>query len=188
MIIITPDEIISKISKIKFPEICPVCLREPEDLVSVTIREEKARSRSLGYWGRYPTSFEDSVVPNERAVTFLIPTCLMHGSSSVRTSRNRLVTVLAFFILFYPILYMYLQINVEASLGRPIIEELLWLATLGGMLIAAIIYGYYPRPLERAIVFVKMNVVKDLVTLRISNTEYLSQFRKLNEMHIQDEE
>ena len=186
MIIITPDEIISKISKIKFPEICPVCLREPEDLVSVTIREEKARSRSLGYWGRYPTSFEDSVVPNERAVTFLIPTCLMHGSSSVRTSRNRLVTVIAFFILFYPILYMYLQINVEASMGRPIIEELLWLAALGGMLIAAIIFGYYPRPLERAIVFVRMDLVKDLVTLKVSNTEYLSQFRKLNEMNIQD--
>jgi hypothetical protein len=186
MIRIAPDEIISKISKIKFPELCPVCLAEPEDLVSVTINEENTRSRSLGYWGRYPTSFEDSIVPNERAVTFLIPTCLLHGSASVRTSRNRVVTVLAFFILFYPILYMYLQINVEASLGRPIFEELLWLAALGGMLIGAIIYGYYPRALERAIVFVKLDLVKDLVTLKISNMEYLSQFRKLNEMYIQD--
>ena len=71
-------------------------------------------------------------------------------------------------------------------MGRPIIEELLWLAALGGMLIAAIIFGYYPRPLERAIVFVRMDLVKDLVTLKVSNTEYLSQFRKLNEMNIQD--
>jgi hypothetical protein len=180
--------IITKISKTKFPEICPVCNEEAEDLVSVTIREEKSMRQIGGYWGGPPIGIEESLMTNEKAVTFWVPTCLLHGSSSVRTARNRVITVIAFFILFYPILFMYLQINVEAEFGRPIIDEIFWLIVFVGILFSTIIYGYYPRALERAIVFENVNLIKDQVTLRLSNQEYLEQFIKMNEMVISSPE
>ncbi len=177
----------TKISKTKFPEICPVCLQEVEDIVSVTIQDEKwSGSHIYGFWGRAPAGGLAIPVQEGKAVTFWIPTCLLHGSDTVRTSKTRLVTVIAFFLLFYPLLYMALQINVELSYGRSINDEITWLIILVSGLIISILYGYFPRALERAVSFENVDLVRDVVVLRFSNHEYAKLFLQLNEMYTSD--
>ena len=54
------------------------------------------------------------------------------------------------------------------------------------ILVLILMYGLYPRALERAIRFHDVNRVKDYVILSVSNRDYLNRFLKLNEMAVQE--
>ena len=169
-----------KLSKIQFPEICPVCLEEPEDLVFVTIIEKGDYDYTSSSWIRGQDRTEVALNAARGAVTFTIPTCISHGSKSVRSLRTKLVAALGFFVLFYPILFYVLQINAALEFSRPLSQPLLGFAATFSLLVILLIYGLIPRALERAIRFDDVSRVKDSVSLSISNIEYRNQFMDLN--------
>ena len=170
-----------KMSKIRFPEICPVCLSEPEDLVFVTVIEKKTDDYASSSWTRQD-KVDIALQASNDAVTFVIPTCLMHGSKSVRTLRTKLIAVLGFFILFYPILYYLLRINVALVYSRSLAEPLTGFIAITTVLVLILLYGFFPRALERAIRFHDVSRVKDTVVISMSNGEYRDQFLEINEL------
>ena len=170
-----------KMSKIRFPEICPVCLSEPEDLVFVTVIEKKTDDYASSSWTRQD-KVDIALQASNDAVTFVIPTCLMHGSKSVRTLRTKLIAVLGFFILFYPILYYLLRINVALVYSRSLAEPLTGFIAITTVLVLILLYGFFPRALKRAIRFHDVSRVKDTVVISMSNGEYRDQFLEINEL------
>ena len=122
-----------------------------------------------------------------RATTFSVPTCMAHGSKSVRTIRTRLVAVIGFFVLFYPIIFYLLQINVAVVYSRSILEPLSGATLFIGLLLLTILYGLFPRALERGLKFENTNRMKDTVDVLIKNEEYREIFIEMNEMHIMDD-
>ena len=120
------------------------------------------------------------------ATTFSVPTCMRHGSRSVRSFRSKMIAVIGFFIIFYPILYFLLSINLALTYSRDLTQPLTGFIATVSVLVAFLLYGFFPRGLERALQFHDVNRAKDVVLLSISKSEYLDQFRKLNEMHVQE--
>jgi hypothetical protein len=167
-----------KLSRIQFPEICPVCLEDPEDLVFVTILEKTHD----GTWAKQQDKLEIALNAARGATTFAVPTCMRHGSKSVRSLRTRLIAALGFFVLFYPILFFLLRINVALVYSRPLLQPVLGFLSTTSILILVLVYGLFPRALERAIRFHDVSRAKDAVFLSISNTEYHRLFLDLNEM------
>jgi len=180
----------TKISRIQFPETCPVCLDEAEDLVFVTITERVG-----------PESYESSsIIKGEDkasitleaargATTFPVPTCLHHGSKSVRSLRTKLFAVAGFFIFFYPILFFLLQINTALIYTRSTTEPLIGFMFFTALLFLSILYGLFPRALERSLRFENLSRTKDSVEVVMKNREYGERFYDLNEMfseHIAD--
>ncbi len=171
-----------KLSKIKFPEICPVCLEEPEDLVFVTIMEKANYDYASSSWIKKENRTEVALDSTRGAVSLAIPTCMVHGSQSVRSFRTKLVAALGFFVLFYPMLFNLLQINVALGYSRSPLEPVLGFLTSFILLVILLIYGLFPRALERAIRFDDVSRTKDTVLLSISNSEYRNRFLALNKM------
>jgi hypothetical protein len=170
------------LSKIVFPEICPVCLEEPEDLVAITILEkplgEKGDDRTYSTLKRGTSKTDIALEAARGAATLWVPTCLRHGSGSVRTDRMRLISVAGFFILFYPILYFFLGAR---SSGSPV--YVVGLAASVAVLLFVFLYGYYPRVLERHLKVIELEHSKDRIYLKAKNPNYMQQFISLNEMH-----
>jgi hypothetical protein len=169
-----------KLSKIQFPEICPVCLEEPEDLVFVSIMEKANYDYASSSWMKKQDRTEVALDSTRGAVSLAIPTCMLHGSQSVRSLRTKLVAALGFFVLFYPMLFNLLQINVALGYSRSPLEPVLGFFASFILLVILLIYGLFPRALERAIRFDDVSRTKDTVLLSISNTEYRDRFLDLN--------
>jgi hypothetical protein len=178
------SKIMVKLSKIQFPEVCPVCLEEPEDLVFVTIFEKAYDDYTSSSWIEAQDQTAIALNAAQGAITFAIPTCMLHGSKSVRSLRTKLVAALGFFVLFYPILYFLLQINVAIGGSRPLLQPVLGLTATFSILVILLIYSLFPRALERAIRFHDVSRAKDSVLLSIANAEYSNQFLNLNNMSV----
>jgi hypothetical protein len=168
-----------KMSKILFPDVCPVCLREPEDLVFVTILE-KFDDYSSSSWVKQDDKTSVALDAAKGAVTFSIPTCMLHGSKSVRTLKTKLIAIIGFFVMFYPMLFYLLEINLALTYSRSVLRPVLSL--IGTILIFLILltYGLFPRALERAVRFHYVSRVKDAVLLSIKNDGYRERFLDLN--------
>jgi len=173
----------TKLSRIKFPEICPVCLDEAEDLVFVTVSE---RIGPESYESSSMIKGEDRVSvaleSAKGATTFPVPTCLMHGSKSVRSLRTKLIAVAGFFVFFYPILFFLLQINVALIYSRPVFEPVAGFSFFTTLLLLSLLYGLFPRALERSLRFENISRTKDSVDVVMKNREYGKRFLNLNEM------
>ncbi|MDH4214184.1 MAG: hypothetical protein OEV85_09705 [Candidatus Thorarchaeota archaeon] len=173
----------TKLSKIQFPEICPVCVNEAEDIVFVTVIErigpESYDSSSMIKGSdRASVSLEAA----RGATTFPVPTCLRHGSKSVRSLRTKLFAVVGFFVFFYPILFFLLQINAAFIYSRPIIEPIAGFIFFTLLLILSLLYGLFPRALERSLRFENISRTKDSVEVVMTNSDYGKRFLNLNEM------
>ena len=171
-----------KISKIQFPEVCPVCLEEPEDLVFVTVMEKFGDDYATGSWTSQQDKTAIALNAAKGATTFAIPTCMRHGSKSVRSLKTKLIAAIGFFVLFYPILFSLLQINVALTYSGSILPPLLGTIGTTALLLMILLYSLFPRALERAIRFHDVSRVRDSVQLSLSNPEYSRLFLKLNEM------
>jgi hypothetical protein len=165
-----------------FPEVCPVCLKEPEDLVAITVLErplgDRGDDRTYSALMRRTSKADIALEAARGAVTLWVPTCLKHGSGSVRSDRMRLISVLAFFILFYPILYFFLAFRSSAT---P--QNVLGLLVTVTLLVSIFLYIYFPRALERHLKIIELERPKDRIYLTIRNPNYLRQFMSLNEMY-----
>jgi hypothetical protein len=170
------------LSKIVFPEICPVCLKEPEDLVAITILErplgEKGDDRTYSTLKRGTSKTDIALEAARGAATLWVPTCLRHGSGSVRSDRIRLIPVVGFFILFYPILYFVLAVR-----SSGLLVDIVGLTASVTLLFIAFLYGYFPRALERYMKVIELESSKDRIYLKVKDPKYLQQFMSLNEMH-----
>lgn len=175
-----------KLSKIQFPELCPVCLRDVEDLVFVTILERGGDDYDASSWTSGKDKTAVALDAARGATTFAVPTCMSHGSKSVRSLKTKLIAVLGFFILFYPILFFLLQINLAFVYSGILLPPLLGLFVTSFTLILFFLYGFFPRALERALRFHDVSRVKDSLYLSISNPEYRKQFLELNEMYTEE--
>ncbi|MFW9808196.1 MAG: hypothetical protein ACFFE6_02340 [Candidatus Thorarchaeota archaeon] len=172
-----------KLSRIQFPEICPVCMEEAEDLVFVTILNRAGDDFDVSSWKRRQDRIEVALEASRGSTTFAVPTCMRHGSKSVRSLRTKLIAVLGFFIMFYPILFYLLQINVALNYSRPLNPPLIGFLVTSFTLFLFFIYGFFPRALERALRFHNVSRVHDSLDISISNPEYLTQFLKMNKMN-----
>lgn len=171
-----------KLSKIQFPEVCPVCLEDPEDLVFVTIIEKVGDDYTSSSWAKQQDKAAVALNASKGATTFVIPTCMRHGSKSVRTLKTKLIAALGFFVLFYPILFFLLQINVALVYSRSLLQPLWGLIFTSSLLMIILLYGLFPRALEREVRFRDVSRVNDSVLLSLSNTEYSKLFLELNVM------
>lgn len=175
----------TKLSKIQFPEQCPVCMEPAEDLVFITIIESIGLD---GYDSRSYTKSDDKVAialqSARSSTTFPVPTCMLHGSKSVRTIRTRFVTVIGFFVFFYPIIFFLLQINLGLIYSRPLMEPVMGVLIFISALFATILYGLFPRALERKLKFENTSRTKDYVEIIIANKEYRKLFIEMNEMYV----
>jgi hypothetical protein len=181
-----PSIIRCAISKVQFPEICPVCLAVAEDLVAVTVVERGPSIADRDIHSSW-TSGQDKVgvgLEAARGATALwIPACMRHGSTSVRTGRKRFLAWLAYFIVFYPILFFLLSLRNNMVQGRPIEMSLIGLIVSVAIFLILAFYGYFPRALERAIRIIHTDRSRDRLYLHIENEEYQSLFLEMNEMH-----
>lgn len=176
------SKIMVRMSKIQFPEACPVCLNEPEDLVFVTVLERYGDDYSASSWTKQQDKTSVALDAAKGAATFTIPTCMLHGSKSVRTVKTKLIAALGFFVLFYPILFYLLEINYYLVTSRSLAEPLFGLAVTIAVLLVILLYSLFPRALERAVHFHYVSRVKDSVLLSLNNKEYRTRFLDLNEM------
>ena len=176
----------TSISKVQFPEMCPVCMASPEDLVSVTVIEksiyQKRATETPSVWSA-GKSVPDPALRSGRVATFWVPTCMRHGSGKLRTLRTRLVPILIFFILFYPALYFTLALASAQYNPKPILEPLIGLVVTVGLMLGTAFYGFYPRALERTLRFVDIDTIHDRVFIEIRNDRYAKMFLELNAMH-----
>jgi hypothetical protein len=179
-----PSKLNVKLSKIQFPKVCPVCLQEPEDLVFVTIIEKVYDDYASSSWAKPQDATSVALSAAKGATTFVIPTCMKHGSKKVRSLKTKLIAALGFFVLFYPILFFLLQINVALVYSRSFLQPLVGFIGTTGLLVMILLYGLFPRALERAIRFYNISPVNDSVLLSISNREYYQLFLDLNEMAV----
>jgi hypothetical protein len=170
------------LSKIQFPEVCPVCLSDVEDLVFVTILERAGDDYDTSSWTSGKDKTSVALDAARGSTTFAVPTCMSHGSKSVRSLRTKLIAVVGFFILFYPILFFLLQINVALVYSGILLPPLLGFFVTFFTLILFFLYGFFPRALERNLSFHDVSRMKDSLTVYISNPEYRNQFLELNEM------
>lgn len=175
-----------KLSKIQFPELCPVCLSDAEDLVFVTIVERAGDDYDASSWTSGKDKTAVALDAARGATTFAVATCMSHGSKSVRSLKTRLIAVLGFFILFYPILFFLLQINVALVYSGVLLPPLLGFFVTFFTLILFFLYGFFPRALERNLRFHDVSRVKDSLSLSISNPEYRNKFLELNEMNTEE--
>ena len=177
----------AKISKVEFPEKCPVCLDEPEDLVSVTITERASAVRgnenAVSTWADGKDKADLILASARGAVTFWVSTCMLHGSGKLRTGRARFIAWAALSVLFYPALFFLLGINAAIWHSRPLFEPVANLTVILLVLFVLVVYGYYPRALERALKFIDIDRAKDTVYINIMNDEYRKLFMSLNAMH-----
>jgi len=173
----------TKLSRISFPETCPVCSDKAEDLVFVTVIERhgpESYESSLLIRGEDRTSA--ALEAAKGATTFAVPTCMRHGSRTVRGLRTKMIAVVGFFIFFYPILFFLLQINVALIYSRSLMEPVLGLVVFSMALIIAVLYGVFPRALERALRFEGISRAKDSVDVIMTNSDYIQQFLEMNEI------
>jgi len=183
----SPTLVRANISKVKFPEKCPVCLDEPEDLVSVTITERSLAVRgdesAVSMWADGKDKADLILASARGAVTFWVPTCMLHGSGKLRTGRARFIAWAAVFVLFYPALFFLLGINAAIWNSRPLLEPVAGLTVTLLLFFILVIYGYYPRALERSLKFIDIDRAKNIVYIDIMNDEYRKLFMDLNAMH-----
>lgn len=174
----------TKISSIQFPEVCPVCMEPAEDLVFVSVTE---RAGPDSYESRSWIKGEDKVSAAIEAVkgitTFALPTCMRHGSKSVRTLRTRIISVLGFFIFFYPIIFYLLQLNTAIIYSRSLMEPIMGVFVFSVAMFLSILYGLFPRALERNVKFENVKRAKDSVEIVVKNEEYRQLFLEMNEIN-----
>ncbi|MGY5879850.1 MAG: hypothetical protein RTV31_06345 [Candidatus Thorarchaeota archaeon] len=152
-----------------------------EDLVFITIVESYGPdSYDSSSWVKGDDKIAVALQSARSSTTFSVPTCMAHGSKSVRTDRTRFVTVLGFFVLFYPIVYYLLQINLAVIYSRSLTVPVLGAGFFIVLLLATIFYGLFPRALERGLKFENTSRTKDSVDVIISNREYRQLFFEMN--------
>jgi hypothetical protein len=157
-----------------------------EDLVFITIIESYGPdSYESSSWSKDSDKTTAALQSARTSTTFNVPTCMSHGSKSVRTLRTRLVSVVGFFVLFYPIVFYLLQINLALVSSRSLTEPVISVVFFIALLVIAILYGVIPRALERGLKFENTSRTKDLVDVIIANREYRELFRTENEMFIE---
>jgi len=152
-----------------------------EDLVFITIVESHGPdSYDTSSWVKGDDKTAAALQSAKSTTTFPVPTCLAHGSKSVRTIGTRLVSVIGFFVLFYPIVFYLLQINLALIYSRTLFEPILGALFFISLLIVTIIYGLFPRALERGLKFENTSRTKDSVDVVIKNKDYRQLFIEMN--------
>ena len=176
------------LSKVQFPELCPVCAAAAEDLVVLSAYASEPSESFSQDPARLWRSPEDktgvALSAAEGALSFWVPTCMYHGSRSILTTKKKVVSIVVVMVLWYPLLYYALGIITALDFDRPLMEPLIPFVVLLIVLGIDIIYGFYPRSLETSIRFLKIDRRKDELVLSLKNEEYIRKFVELNEGHV----
>jgi hypothetical protein len=177
----------AKISKVKFPEFCPVCMDEAEDLVAITVFETtidhwSERRGLVSGWMKEQDKADIALSQTKGGSIFWVPACLSHGSDTITTPRKKILSIVGFMLLFYPLLYFFLGLTAAIEYSRPLLNFLIPVSILLLAIAIDIMYGFYPRALEKSIKFLEINYSKDEVIIYLSNDKYRKLFLETNEM------
>ncbi len=177
----------AKISKFQFPERCPVCMEEAEDLVALTVFEAKIdhwteRRGLVSGWEKQQDSADIAMSQARGGSIFWVPTCLAHGSDTISTPKKKVISILGFMLLFYPTLYFVLGLIAAVEYDRPAFDFAIPILLLIIAIAIDILYGFYPRALEKHVKFIELNYSKDEVIIVLKNESYRALFLKENEM------
>ncbi|MDF1539152.1 MAG: hypothetical protein P1Q69_09630 [Candidatus Thorarchaeota archaeon] len=177
----------ASLSKSVFPEVCPVCMEEAEDLVAIIIMETRSHwneTRGLVSGWTKPEDKGELILSEARGgTTFWIPACLQHGSDSMTTPKKKVLSAVGFMVLFYPLLYFILGALTAREFSRPLLPILGPMVFIIALMVIDIMYGFYPRAIERNIRFLDINRAKDEVMILLKNNEYRDLFLESNPMH-----
>lgn len=177
----------AKLSKVQFPEVCPVCVEEAEDLVAITVFETlidrwTERRGLVSGWTKEQDRVDVALSQMKGGSIFWVPTCLSHGSETISTPRKKIMSIIGFMLLFYPFLYYMLGLVAAIEYSRPLLDYLIPVSVLLVAFIIDIMYGFYPRVLERSIKFLDVSHSKDEVVIYLKNPRYRELFLEMNEM------
>ncbi|MFW9921285.1 MAG: hypothetical protein ACFFED_16915 [Candidatus Thorarchaeota archaeon] len=176
-----------KLSKVQFPEYCPVCMDEAEDLVAIMVFEttvdhwSERRGLASG-WAKQRDHADIALSHTKGGSIFWVPACLSHGSDTITTPRKQVVSIIGFMFLFYPLLYFILGLLAAIEYSRPVLDSLIPVTILLCAMVFDIMYGFYPRSLEKSIQFLDINYSKDEAVIYLKNDRYRELFLRTNEM------
>ncbi len=177
----------ASLSKSVFPEVCPVCMREAEDLVAIIVLETRDRwndTRGLVSGWAKPQDKGELILSEARGgTTFWVPACLQHGSDTMTTPKKKVLSVIGFMVLFYPLLYFILGALTAREFSRPLLPVIGPMVFIMILMAIDIMYGFYPRAIERHIRFIEVDRSKDEVMVLLKNDEYRKLFLESNPMH-----
>ncbi|MBD3407802.1 MAG: hypothetical protein GF411_16910 [Candidatus Lokiarchaeota archaeon] len=174
-----------KLSKVVFPEICPVCLAEAEDLVSMQVWSSEDKQLASTTFSGSADKTESLLHAKKGATVIWVPTCMRHGSKAVRTTGKIIKAWIAFLILWYPGIYFLLGVLSAYYNDRPILPPLFPLLVIFLLMVISLLYGYYPRTLERKLKFVDVDRLDDALFIKIRSPEYYEIFFELNELYVE---
>jgi hypothetical protein len=147
-------------------------------------KERWTESRSLvGGWTKGHDKAEVILQEAKGGTTFWIPACFQHGSGTITTPRKKVISAIGFLLLFYPFMFYVLGIAAALEFSRPLTEMLLPLILIFAFIIVDIMYGFYPRALERHVKILDLSRAKNRATIILKNDEYRTLFLEHNALH-----
>ncbi|TXT54313.1 MAG: hypothetical protein BAJATHORv1_70013 [Candidatus Thorarchaeota archaeon] len=172
-----------KLSKVTFPEVCPACLEDAEDLISMEVWSDEDKASTT--FSRADQA-ESALSVKKGATVIWVPTCMSHGSKNVRTTRKVVLAWIGFLILWYPGIYFLLGLIRAFYYSNSILLPLLQFLVMLGIMGLVLLYGYFPRAVERNLHFLDVDIQKDTLYVLIGKQEYYDLFLELNEMHAEE--
>jgi hypothetical protein len=181
------DIIRVKIGSIVFPEVCPVCMREADDIVRMTVN-------LYSYGGALESSNPQAALREKLArsngritfaipgLSFTVPVCERHAPRDI-PDKHKVVWFFSMLGGMYPgVFFLFLTLNAIYTQSDFIPFLVPWVITV---LILGIISGYifFPRSFQRYFKILDIESSGENVLLVLSNPEYRNQFLESNPMH-----
>ena len=183
----TDDIIRAKIGSIVFPEVCPVCMREADDIVRMTLN-------LYSFGGAMESSNPQAALREKLArsngkitfaipgFSFSIPACHRHVPKEI-PDLHKVIWFCAMLAGMYPGLF-YLLLTANAYHRRTDFMPFLipWIITI---LVLSAISGYifFPRAFQRYFRILDIEPTGDYVLFVLRNPAYRHQFLESNPMH-----
>jgi hypothetical protein len=181
------DIIRAKIGSVVFPEVCPVCLREADDIIRMTLN-------LYSYGGALESSNPQAALREKLAksngrvtfaipgVSFSIPACHRHKPKEI-PDLHKVIWFCSMLGGMYPGLF-YLLLTVNAiHRGTDFVPFLIpWIITI---LVLGVVSGYifFPRAFPRYFKILDIEPSGSHILLVLKNPKYRNQFLECNPMH-----
>lgn len=178
------------VEKVRFPDVCPVCLQPANEVTTVIISDktylEASPYRGLlvgGIGGQSRYRYQHYTPGGGEKRVIRVPTCELHKHQEVRGEFKTCWFAFAL-ISFAPILLLFYGVTNAIFHGGEVFLDIFGLLLLLGALLASTLFIFWPRPFQRA--FAVMDVTpNDMdIILKLKNHKYSDLLVSMNEMYV----